>query len=139
MAPCCRLCCSFGLILVPSAKSSGTCSVEPTMQPRLFSEYKETTLMQGHNRIALALFAALLCCWSRMAQAQTSDYHVQFTPYGFWTGVNGTVGEQGRTANVDASFGDIIRHLDMVAMVYFDARIGRWRLLVDNIYVKVSN
>jgi hypothetical protein len=95
--------------------------------------------MQGRNRFAVAIFAALLCFWSHTAQAQTSDYNVQITPYLFWTGVNGTIGEQGRTANVDASFGDVIRHLDMVAMVYFDARIGRWRALVDNMYVKVSD
>jgi opacity protein-like surface antigen len=95
--------------------------------------------MHRHKNFAIALFAALLCCWSHAAQAQTSDYNIQITPYLFWTGINGTIGEQGRTANVDASFGDIVHHLDMVAMVYFDARIGRWRVLVDNLYTKVSD
>jgi hypothetical protein len=95
--------------------------------------------MRRHNCLALAIFAGLFCCWSQTAQAQTSDYNVQITPYLFWTGINGTIGEQGRTANVDASFGDIVRHLDMVAMIYFDARIGRWRALVDNMYLKVSD
>jgi hypothetical protein len=52
--------------------------------------------------------------------------------------VNGTISEQGRSAQVDASFGDILDHLNMVAMVYFDARFGRWRALVDNLYIDVS-
>src|SRR5262249_47708571 len=85
------------------------------------------------------LLAIVLCCWSQAAQAQPSDYKFQITPYGFVTGVNGTIGEQGRTANVDASFSDIVHHLNMVAMVYFDARFGRWRVLVDNLYTDVAN
>jgi hypothetical protein len=87
----------------------------------------------------MVLLAGTLCCWSLTAQAQTSDYKFQITPYGFITGVNGTIGEQGRTANVDASFGDVLHHLNMVAMVYFDARFGRWRAYVDNLYVDVSD
>lgn len=81
---------------------------------------------------------ALVCAWSRPVQAQTS-YKFQMTPYGFLTGVNGTIGEQGRTAEVDASFRDVLDHLNMIATVYFDARLGRWRALFDNLYVDVSN
>jgi hypothetical protein len=95
--------------------------------------------MHSHRWSVVALVAALLCCWSPAAQAQTSGYKYQVTPYLFWTGINGTIGEQGRTANVDASFGNIVRHLNMVAMVYFDARFGRWRALVDNLYADVSD
>ena len=85
-----------------------------------------------------ALLCLLVCIWSRPVQAQTS-YKYQITPYGFLTGVHGTIGERGRTASVDASFSDIVHHLNMVATVYFDARFGRWRVLFDNFYVDVSN
>ena len=95
--------------------------------------------MQNRKVFAITLLAAFFCGWSHSAQAQSSDYKVQITPYAFMTGVNGTIGEQGRTANVDASFGDIIDHLNMVAMVYFDARLGRWRVLVDNLYTDVAS
>jgi opacity protein-like surface antigen len=84
------------------------------------------------------LLCVLVCSWSGPVQAQTS-YKYQITLYGFATGVNGTIGEHGRTAAVDASFGDVLDHLNMVAMIYFDARFGRWRALVDNLYVDVSN
>src|SRR5215831_11831675 len=86
---------------------------------------------------AMALLAGVLFCSN--AQAQTSDYKFQITPYAFMTGVNGTIGEQGRSANVDASLSDVLHHLNMVAMVYFDARFGRWRVLFDNLYTNVSD
>lgn len=95
--------------------------------------------MRRHrSRPGLMLLLAVVFTWSLPAQAQTS-YKYQITPYLFTTGLNGTIGEQGRTANVDAGFGDVLRHLDMVAMFYFDARFGRWRALVDNLYTKVSD
>ena len=94
---------------------------------------------QNRNVFATALVVVTLCCGSNAAQAQSSEYKFQITPYAFMTGVNGTIGEQGRTANVDASFSDVLHHLNMVAMVYFDARFGRWRAFVDNLYTNVSD
>ncbi|MCG2840975.1 hypothetical protein L6Q21_08270 [Sandaracinobacter sp. RS1-74] len=38
----------------------------------------------------------------------------------------------------DSSFGDILGNLDFGAMVAFEARRGRWGLLLDGLYVKVS-
>lgn len=88
--------------------------------------------------LSAALLGLVICSSSRPVQAQTS-YRYRITPSGFLTGVNGTIAEQGRTAAVDASFRDILDHLNMIATVYFDARFGRWRALVDNLYVDVSN
>ena len=88
--------------------------------------------------LVMVFIGGILCSWSRSAEAQTS-YKYQITPYAFFSGVNGTIGEQGRTAQVDASFGDVLSHLDGIATVYFDARFGRWRALLDNMYVDVSN
>jgi hypothetical protein len=89
---------------------------------------------------AVILLCGLAYCQGLPAQAQSDDYKVQITPYLFASSVDGTIVEQGRTANVNASFSDIVDHLDMAAMVYFDARFaGRWRALIDNMYIKVSN
>ena len=52
--------------------------------------------MQVRIVFGLALLAGVLFCCSD-AQAQSSDYKFQITPYAFMTGVNGTIGEQGRT------------------------------------------
>src|SRR5262245_36943907 len=103
-----------------------------------FGVNKETKRMQIRTVVCLALLAGVLFCCSD-AQAQSSDYKFQVTPYAFMTGVNGTIGEAGRTANVDASFNDVLHHLKMVAMVYFDARFGRWRALADNLQTDVRD
>jgi opacity protein-like surface antigen len=94
--------------------------------------------MQIRIGLSVTLLALVFNCWSLTAYAQSDNYKVQVTPYGFLTGVNGTIGEAGRTANVDASFGDVLDHLNMVAMVYADARFGRWRATLDNLYTDVS-
>jgi opacity protein-like surface antigen len=95
--------------------------------------------VQNRNKLAAVLLVGLFGLRSLPAQAQADNYRVQITPYGFITGVNGTVEEQGRSASVDASFRDILDHLNMVAAVYADARFGRWRGTLDNLYTDVSN
>jgi hypothetical protein len=92
----------------------------------------------GQFGLTIGLVAVALLSLCNPAQAQTS-YKYQITPYLFTTGVNGTIAERGRSASVDASFSDVLHHLDMAAMVYFDARFGKWRFLLDNLYTKVSN
>lgn len=95
--------------------------------------------MRRCSTFAVILFCGLAFCGGLPAQAQSDDYKVQITPYLFASSVDGEITEQGRTAHVNASFSDIIDHLDMAAMVYFDARFGRWRALIDNMYIKVSD
>lgn len=90
------------------------------------------------RRLGVVVAVVMYVVGSGCAEAQTS-YRYEITPYLFTTGVNGTIGEQGRTAQVDASFGDIVHHLRVTVMVYFDARFGRWRALVDNLYVNVAD
>lgn len=100
---------------------------------------KENAIVQNRCRLAAVFLVGLFGLRSLPAQAQADNYRVQITPYGFITGVNGTVEEQGRTASVDASFRDILDHLNMIATVYADARFGRSRGTFDNLYTDVSN
>jgi hypothetical protein len=88
----------------------------------------------------MVFLGILIFGWSTSAAAQTGAdrFKYQVTPYLWLSGLDGTVGARGRTANVDASAGDILDHLDFAAMGTFDARWNRWRLLVDTLYVNVS-
>ncbi len=87
---------------------------------------------------AAACFTALLG-WSVPAGAQAGNYKIQLTPYVFMAGLNGTIEERGRSASVNAPFDDILRNSTFLAMIYTDARFGRWRGTMDFIYADVTS
>jgi hypothetical protein len=88
--------------------------------------------------IALALCAAL-GSFSSPAPAQGS-WIFEFTPYVWGAAMNGTVaaGELPATS-VDMSFSDIMDHLDAGLMGAFEARKGRWGILLDAVYMKLED
>jgi len=64
---------------------------------------------------------------------------LQITPY-FWLGnISGEVGVGDFTAEADFDFDDLLSNLDFGAMVAFEAREGKWGLLLDAMYMKLSN
>jgi len=89
--------------------------------------------------IFAAAFLTVLLGWSLPAHAQAGDYRVQLTPYVFLAGLNGTIEEKGRSANVNAPFDDILRNSNFIAMIYTDARFGRWRGTLDFLYAEVTS
>src|SRR5262245_54093511 len=76
------------------------------------------------------------------ATAQTSSstkkWEFQFVPYLWFAGIKGQVGIGDRIADVDAGFGDIIDQLNFGFMGAFEARKGKFSLLTDLLYLKVS-
>jgi predicted porin len=77
-----------------------------------------------------------------MAQSsgeQAGRWQFELTPYFWAAGMKGDVqaGNLPKTS-VDMSFSDIWDNLDFGAMGAFEARKGRWGLLFDAIYMKVS-
>jgi hypothetical protein len=90
--------------------------------------------------LSLMLFTGLVLGWNLPAFAQSSatPFKYQITPYVWFSGLNGTLGARGRTADVDASLKDILDNLDLAAMGSFEGRWNRWRVLVDTQYIKVS-
>lgn len=75
-----------------------------------------------------------------LAQNDTaSDWEFGFRPYAWMTGLSGTIGANGVTSPVDVDFGDILDNLDMVWSSTLEARHGRWGLLLDFTYLKLSD
>ncbi|MFM0220166.1 hypothetical protein [Paraburkholderia caledonica] len=77
------------------------------------------------------------------AQAQTATpdaWQFELTPYLWAAGFSGwsRVGERTPTVKFDANFSDVWRNLDIGAMGNFEARKGRWAIVFDAIYVKLS-
>lgn len=64
----------------------------------------------------------------------------RFTPYGWFTALDGTQTVRGRSVKVDASFIDIVEESDtLVALMGdFEARYGRFGLLADVVWSKIG-
>lgn len=71
-------------------------------------------------------------------QTSSSGWQFAFTPYLYMTGVEGTIGARGVTAEIDASFGDVIENLNLGIMGAFEARKGRFVVVNDLMWIKLG-
>ncbi|HEU4386486.1 MAG TPA: hypothetical protein VFV34_01730, partial [Blastocatellia bacterium] len=62
-----------------------------------------------------------------------------FVPYLWMAGINGRIGIGERVADVDVGFSDVLDQLNFGFMAAFDARKGKFSLLTDMLYLKVSD
>jgi opacity protein-like surface antigen len=101
--------------------------------------------MKRFLSIVLALMAAVMLM-AAPAGAQTqggttqeSPWEFEFTPYIWAAGIEGDV-RNGRfsSGGVEASFTDIFQNLNGAFMGAFEARKGRWGMLLDGLYLNVS-
>jgi hypothetical protein len=78
--------------------------------------------------------------WAPRISAQSTAppsaeaWQVQVTPYAWGSGIDGQLGIGDRTADIDASFRNILDHLHFAAMGLIDARRGKIVALTDIIY-----
>ena len=92
--------------------------------------------------VVCGLMLGLVLC-SADASAQSSpqsppqDWQFRFTPYLWGSGVDGQVGVGARTADVDASFRNILDHLHIAAMGFGTAEHGRFVAMTDAFYTDV--
>ena len=70
------------------------------------------------------------------ATAMDDRWHFVVAPYGWFAGVSGTVGPF--EAPVEASFSDILKNVDIGALVRFEARRNRFGTSVDLIYLNLG-
>lgn len=66
-------------------------------------------------------------------------WSIAFAPYGWAAGIDGNVASFGLpAASIDASFSDILDHLDFGAMVVGEVRYDQYGLFTDFAYVRIS-
>jgi hypothetical protein len=72
--------------------------------------------------------------------ATANPWIYSFTPYGWFTGINGNVTARGHTVDVDESFIEIAEKSDMFAalMGYFEARKGRFGFFTDAVWADLG-
>src|SRR4029453_16752215 len=103
--------------------------------------HARTSGLAAGAALALALGAALPAA----AQGKSEDkFTFEVTPYLWAAGINGdiavgTVRGGGIDVDVDASFSDIFQELDMAFMGMVEGRYGRWGLLLDAVYMQLSD
>jgi hypothetical protein len=74
------------------------------------------------------------------APAYVNDWKFQLTLYGWATALDGDVGIRGLPpVDVDVSFADILDNLDGAIMGSFYASNGKWMVLTDLIWAKLSD
>jgi len=71
-------------------------------------------------------------------QESPPRWEYRLTPYIWFSGLDGKVGAGGRTADVNASFSDILSNLNIAAMLAFEARRGKLLLFLDALYLSQS-
>src|SRR5215471_7181210 len=85
--------------------------------------------------ICLLLYAPTISGQSAPSQPSPEPWQFRVIPYLWGTSVDGRVGIGDRTADVDASFGNILNHLHFALMGFADAsRNDKLVLLTDALY-----
>ena len=107
---------------------------------------KGDSMMQGRLRrsIGACLMALLALIWlPRGAGAQSADtssgWSFQITPYLWLAGIGGNVTTaHGQSASFSQSIGDVLSELDGGLMLLGEARYGRWGILADFDYARLT-
>lgn len=87
--------------------------------------------------LSLALCASETSAQSTSPQSGADSWQFQFVPYLWGSGLDGQVGIGNRTAEVDASFSNILSHLHFAAMGMADARRNKLVVVTDALYTDV--
>lgn len=89
--------------------------------------------------IILLFFLPLLTSRAQNTASVQNKWHFLAEPYLMFPNLSGTVGLGSLPdASVNASPGDIINHLQMGAMLYLEAGVGKWAITSDLLYMNLS-
>jgi len=89
--------------------------------------------------VLTTLVAGLAATPARSAESGTDAWQFEVTPYVFGAGLRGTTGVGPVTADIDSSFGDIMKHFDSGLMAAAEARKGLWTFAFDGVYFRLKD
>lgn len=72
-------------------------------------------------------------------QPAEKDWSFNLSTYAWATSISGTISAGGRSADVDVSFQDVVKHLDMAFMGSAELRYKRWGFMGDIIYARLHD
>ena len=95
--------------------------------------------MRTSTACSAVLICGLLTLMSTPASAQQDDdWQFALVPYAWVTGISGTVGVAGVTAELDISFDQIVENLEVGGLVHFEAKKRRWSVIFDGIFLAIG-
>ncbi len=106
--------------------------------------------VESVRRLNLRVIATIACGAALLTlsipgfaqQAGNGDWQYEITPYVWAAGLDGTARVNNRPQagiSIQQDFSDVLERLDAALMGAFEARRGRWGLLLDGLYLKVSD
>lgn len=112
-----------------SASDPGEAYVAKTFFSKERSTKEGTKLRSANKGLSLQPYKA---------QSDPEDWQVAFAPYLYMTGISGTVGANGRTIEVDSSFGNVLENLSFGLMGTLEVKKGRFISVTDMIWTKMG-
>src|SRR5215470_3538456 len=102
---------------------------------------KSQTIAVIYRNVTAALCRAVVLGMAlTAAPARAADeWQFEVTPYVFGAGLRGTTGVGPVTADIDSSFGDIMKHFDSGLMAAAEARKGLWTFAFDGVYFRLKD
>lgn len=93
--------------------------------------------------LALSMLILLLGAPARAGEPGATsppapEWEFSLAPYLWMAGLEGTVDADGHSADVDVSFSDIWDVLDIGVLAAFEARLGKFSVTTNAIYMKIS-
>lgn len=99
-----------------------------------------SVLARGLVVLAMVSATAPSVLAAEAAAQESKDWEFRIVPYIWGAGIQGDVGIGRLPAQgVEASFSDIWNNLEIAGMAAFEARKGRWGVLVDAIYIDLGD
>src|SRR5262249_25230179 len=96
--------------------------------------------MSRYENLARGIALGTALAGLAAAPAHAADsWQFEVTPYIFGAGLRGTTGVGPVTADLDASFGDILKHFDSGFMAAAEARKGPWVFAFDGVYFRLKD
>ena len=68
----------------------------------------------------------------------SKKWHFTITPYGWFMGLNGNLGVGGQTVDLDVSFFDILKNLDIAAELHAEAWTDKYGFFIDGTFSKIT-
>jgi len=112
--------------------------VELSLEPKIVAQSEPAQSEPAQSEPVLSLEPVSNLILASAGSKDSDDFRVSVN-LGLWaTSLNGTVGVRRFNADVNESFSELIKDVDLGAMGGIELRKGNWLIAIDGVYAKVT-